>query len=472
MTASDAPSGGRHLGITVMPEYIQSEGIEAVLDRLVDGLGVTAITTSPCVAAVSEPGIGTREPPLDGGAGSVRVLDRPLWGQRALHMVTAPSFVPDRSLYRPGGYEPPPPTSLTEAEGPVLGRFISAAKARGVAVYLQVMAAIPPCLKVQFGGPDDVDKPMLPDGTPVPPRVDNNASLASGRVRDYVRSLVLDLARAYPDVDGFRFDWPEYPPYHFLSLFADFNPAVRPYAAEAGIDFDALRHSMSALLRAIADRSLPAGRLEAAATPDRFLAELAAAHPGVRDHLRLRKHLTTRYAHFLREAVDAAAPGKSVFLHGFPPPWNTLSGFSPAEIEPVADLVGIKFYTMHWPMMVRNYAEQIVALSGADRDRTAVAVSRLLVGQAPADGRLASIAYPEPDEPHGIEAGTISAKFGEAQAGVGRPLIGVAHGYGPTEDVTQRFSALWAATGGRVDINRYGYLSDEKLAAIAAVVSG
>lgn len=220
---------GRHLGVTVMPEYVQSEGSEAVLARLIDRVGATALTTSPYVAAPSEPGVGSREPPLDGGAGAVRVLDRPLWGKTALHMVTAPSFTPDGSLYAEAGYAPPPADELTATAGPILTEFISAATARGVAVYLQIMAAIPPCYRVQFGGPADADQPLLPDGTPVPPRVDRNASLAAPAVRRYLRALVADLARAYPEADGFRFDWPEYPPYHFLSLFGDYNPAVRPY---------------------------------------------------------------------------------------------------------------------------------------------------------------------------------------------------------------------------------------------------
>lgn len=38
----------RLLGVTVMPEYLQSESVNAVLDRL-QAIGVNAITTSPYV---------------------------------------------------------------------------------------------------------------------------------------------------------------------------------------------------------------------------------------------------------------------------------------------------------------------------------------------------------------------------------------------------------------------------------------
>ena len=83
------------LGITVMPEWIQVEGIEPVLDRL-QRAGVTAIATSPYVMAPAPDGQGGREPPADGGAGKVRLLDRPLFGRRELWVQTAPSFEADR----------------------------------------------------------------------------------------------------------------------------------------------------------------------------------------------------------------------------------------------------------------------------------------------------------------------------------------------------------------------------------------
>src|SRR5687767_4595749 len=93
------PPDRRFLGITVMPEYVQNEGIDAVLDNLVRA-GATALATSPYVMAPANEQTGGREPPDDAGAGSVRLLDRPLWGRRELFVRTAPSFVPDKRLYQ------------------------------------------------------------------------------------------------------------------------------------------------------------------------------------------------------------------------------------------------------------------------------------------------------------------------------------------------------------------------------------
>jgi len=48
------------LGVTVMPEWFQCEGIGAVLDR-VQSIGATAIATSPYVMEVAPDGEGARE---------------------------------------------------------------------------------------------------------------------------------------------------------------------------------------------------------------------------------------------------------------------------------------------------------------------------------------------------------------------------------------------------------------------------
>lgn len=57
------------------------------------------------------------------------------------------------------------------------------------------------------------------------------------------------------------------------------------------------------------------------------------------------------------------------------------------------------------------------------------------------------------------------------------PVIAYAHSYGPLADVQARFALAVQASqqpgaSARVWINRYGYLSDAKLAALGAVVRG
>ena len=72
------------LGVTVLPEYIQSEGIEGLLGNLTR-IGANAVATSPYLMEEADPQTGQREPPADADAGSVRLLDRPLFGKREVY---------------------------------------------------------------------------------------------------------------------------------------------------------------------------------------------------------------------------------------------------------------------------------------------------------------------------------------------------------------------------------------------------
>jgi hypothetical protein len=463
------------LGITVMPEYIQSEGIEAVLHRVADMAGARSVTTSPYVAARVAEGQGHREPPSDGGIGKKRLLDRPLWGARELWMTAAPSFRPDPALYDGLAYRPPATEALTDAEGTKVGRFLDAAKARGLETWLQIQAAIPPCYRVQFGGPLPGDESLLPDGSPFPHRVDRNASLASPDLRAYLRAIVTDLARTYPQIDGFRFDWPEYPVYHFEALFFDFNPAVAGFARSAGFDFDGIRARVQGFLADLSSGQIRSARV-ALDDLDSFRASLFAACPALAEMLALRRALVTDHARFLRQIVDEATDGKGrMFLQGFPPPLNEATGFDPVALSGIADRLGIKFYTMHWPLIEADYLRALQSRADFAPAEIAVALSRILrlsPSSVPRDP--SAIRYPEPEEPHPVASEDISAKMRGVRAAVqeGTRICGVTHSYGPLADVMRRFDAVAKGAAGAVEVNRYGYMTDAKFAAIGDRVRG
>ncbi len=144
----------------VLPEFFQNEGVEAVLDNLQQRAGATAIATSPYVMAPAADGEGGREPPIDGGAGSVRVLDRPIFGRTALQGAHRAELGAGCHRCTPGlRYRPPVVDALTRRRARIVADAVDAAKRRGLTVHLQVMAAIPPGVRVQFGGPIDEDRP-------------------------------------------------------------------------------------------------------------------------------------------------------------------------------------------------------------------------------------------------------------------------------------------------------------------------
>ena len=225
------------LGITVLADFILNEGVEAVLDNLVERAGATAVALNPTVTAPSEEGTGSFQPPSDAGS-SPRLFDRPLWGRRSLWVRSAPSYHPRLSYYGDTPYKPRNPNELTDAHGELIGQFIDAALDRGLAVYLQLSGATPP-------GLTDDDRPRRPDGR-LPDRMADTGCLASEAVRAYVAAHVRDLLEQYPRVTGFRPDWPEYPCYKLDEAFQDFNPQVARWAGENRFDYGAIREEVRA----------------------------------------------------------------------------------------------------------------------------------------------------------------------------------------------------------------------------------
>lgn len=451
---------GKVLGVTVLPEWIQAEGTDAVLDRL-QMAGVTAVATSPYVMRPVADGEGSREPPIDAGAGRVRLLDRQLWGRRELWVESAPSFVADLSLYEGLAYQPAAPTELTRQEGPLVAGFVEAARKRGMQVHLQVQAAIPPGYRVQFGGPGGEDEPLLPDGGRLARRVDRNGSLASPHIRAYACALLKDLARAYPDVDAIRLDWPEYPPYSLDAVFFDFSAHAMAEARELGLDGERMRRDALAVRAA-----LGTGAGEALGFSAASLWRLAFRHPGVADLFWLKRQLVAR---FLRDCRAALPSRIDLVAQAFPPPWSALSGFDYGEAGRHVAAIGCKLYTMHWPMMLRAYGDRLLAdnpkLSPQSVARRLVA---LFATGDPEPYGVENLNYPEPDEAHPASDEAMAAKLADAQGEAGPcPVLAFAHAYGPKADVERRLQAAWQGTDHGVWINRYGYMADDKFETLA-----
>lgn len=460
----------RTLGVTVMPEWFACEGVDAVLDRLAS-LGATALATSPYVLEPAPDGEGGREPPIDAGAGGVRPLDRPLYGRHALWVRTAPSFVHDPARYAGLRYQPSPPSPLTQRDEAVLDRAIAGARARGIEVLLQVMAASPPGYRVQFSAATDDDECLGPDGRPHRDRVDRNASFASAHVRDYVAALVAELAARYPGVAGFRLDWPEYPPYDLASALFDFHPGVAALMRAAGHDPQAVARATRAWLaevRAQVAEAAPAGPsavLDVLEGP-RWNA-LWDGHGTLAPLFAAKRAAVLGLLRQVRAALDAVpGPRRRLELQAFPPPFHRISGFPLGALRGVADAVGIKLYTMHWPMIARFWAAGLLGADAARADAVASALA-LHFGFTDDLSDGARLAYPEPHEPHPVSLGRQREKLVLARAASDVPVIGFCHSYGPTADVVRRFGAVGE---GPAWINRYGYLSDAKLAALRAAM--
>src|SRR5262245_4200589 len=369
----------RLVGITVLPEFLQVEGVDAVLDNLVVKVGANAVTTSPYVMELAAEGTGGPEAPDDAGAGAVRPLDRPLWGKRELFVRTAPSFVPQSQLYRGLRYQPADATDLTRRDRHVVHNLIRAAQSRHLKVYLQIQAAIPPGYRVQFGGPTDDDRPRLPDGQLPSKRLAKNGSLASRHIIDYTHTLIRDICRTYPDIDGIRFDWPEYPPYLLDDLFLDFSEAAQQAAARLGFNYERMQRHASALYRKL-HGELTDVDLAAWLDDDggRYaLARWMMNYPGMVELSQFKATLVAELlAGFRTTMNEAGAARMELIAHAFPPPWNLASGIDFSGSRGYVSGYCVKLYTMHWAMMLRFYADQLLA---ANRNLSDELLAKVLV---------------------------------------------------------------------------------------------
>jgi hypothetical protein len=459
------------LGVTVMPEWFACEGIEAVLDR-VQALGASAIATSPYVLEPVPDGDGAREPPLDAGAGRVRPLDRPLFGRHELWVRTAPAFAHDFARYAGLRYQPSPSTALTQRYEDLLDRTLEACGRRGIAVLLQVMAASPPGYRVQFSAAHREDQCLLPDGRTHDARVDRNASLASMDVARYTGALVAELATRYPGVAGFRLDWPEYPPYDFTSALFDFNASACALMAARGHDphrvaCEAI--AWSSVLRATVVHAASRGTLAKLPASGPWRALVDGSGP-LAPLFAAKREAVSRLLQTVRRSLDdVGGERRRLELQAFPPPFHTVSGFPLDALHGVADAVGIKLYTMHWPMIARFWASDLVAPHGGAVEAVSAALAQAFgFVDAPVDGT--TVRYPEPHEPHPVGAQAQREKIATAQAIAGTvPVMAFAHTYGPLDDVVAR-CVLARSTGRPLWLNRYGYLSDAKIAALAAAL--
>ena len=112
------------LGITVLGDFILSEGVANVVQNL-QRAGATAVACNPTVTAAADEQTGSFQPPIDAGS-SPRVFDRPLFGEHSLWVRSGVSYEPDVDCYQDSAYAPRQPNDLTRDHGYVIGEFVEA----------------------------------------------------------------------------------------------------------------------------------------------------------------------------------------------------------------------------------------------------------------------------------------------------------------------------------------------------------
>jgi hypothetical protein len=337
-------------------------------------------------------------------------------------------------------------------------------------VYFQVGAAQPSGLR-------DEDRPRMPNGEIPRDRMADTASLASPAVRAYNRAYVRDLLAAYPDVTGFRIDWPEYPCYTFGEVFQGFASHVAAWSAERGFDFAEIRHNIAAVFEALQGQLTTEALGDAADSngDEALFSKVLESQPQVREWLRFKAALSTDLIHDWRDIIDDAGKGKKeLSANAFMPPYSTITGLDFSAAAEHCHAISPKLYTMHWALMVHFWGRHLLEMNpGLDETTLVRALVNVLdlAAPEPAGETLADYAYPQPDEPHPIPDAPQRRKIQQVKQAVGgraqvTPLV---HGYGPVDDFARRFHLVAESNVDGVWINRYGYLSDAKLEAVGKI---
>ena len=311
-------------------------------------------------------------------------------------------------------------------------------------------------------------------------RMADTGSLASAAIRSYNRCYVRDLLKAYPRISGFRIDWPEYPCYTFAEVFQDFSPHVAKWAAEHGFDFLAIQNDVQRFLEHVQgqlnNQSLRAivacdsGSLAL----DTALQQVNDRFPGVTEWLKLKAALSSDLIQSWRDAIqEAGRDDLELTAHAFMPPYTRLTGLDFATAARIADCVSPKLYTMHWSLMIKFWGDVLLQSNPSlDEQELVPALARLTdIADQPEGQRMKDYGYPQPDQPHPIPDPPQQRKIATVRQTMGEQaqLVPLVHGYGPLDDVRRRLQLVVDSEADGVWINRYGYLSDEKLACIGEI---
>ena len=466
-------------GITITPAELSSEGIDAVLDT-VAGTGANAITMPTGIAVEVSPGEGVREPPLD-IAGHARVLDRPLWGKRAIELKRYAAHSADSALWQDLPWRPPE-VAPAEFRVDYARKAIEGARERDLRIHLQLTPyTIPGGTGGQeaTGGPVAVRDQYRPQrfvGGSHPDAIAYTGCLNNPVVRQLGRVRLTELLSHYADVDGIVFDWIEYPAYFIDKLFTCFCDYCRQAAEALGYDWQQIRSSVRHLwdsLHTITPEQVHA--LSESGDWGDLVAHPEDMQAGFNAWLDFKADSVANAIRDLRAVIEASgASHLALSTGGSALPWGRMSGAAYPRAGGGLDIQRVKLYSFHWLMMVRWWTEAVMTwnrgsgIRPGDMTRATMALFGLTLENPPAEILPESFGMPGPDESHNLTRESYTYRLENALSQDVRqaPLYPVVHAYRSVEDFASVLEAVRPFARRGVWIQRYGYLSDEKLAVL------
>lgn len=466
-------------GIVITPAEAENEGVERVLDRIRD-VGANAVAVSPGSFVLGTPSDGVREPPLDVEGGN-RILDRPLWGKKLQYLKGYSPYQPDPRVWR----DVPFPLPSVAPDGPVADYadlVVKGAHARGMESFVitspTVLPGLPGGQSFTSGGSQDMKKDRLVrvDGSTPRRSIAGQGCVNNPRVQALARARLTETFTHYPDADGLFIDWAEYTCYLPEDIFTCFCGHCELRARQCGYDWEGIRAGVREIfdgLGAVTDDRL---RAVVETQPDSVMDGLAtlagaseAARAAARELLRFKAQSVVGFYSSVKSLGEELKSGLEVGANGFAPPWSAITGADFGKLTAVLGVARCKLFTFHWPMMTRWLGEWLLDRNPGITPGLALEAAKAVYQVPTPEGehRLVLEEYnvPKPDEPHPIAMESLTAKLREAKAQTlpSSRLEAYIHSYRPLDEFERLLEATDAGGTDGMWIQRYGYLSDDKL---------
>ncbi|MEE2619179.1 MAG: hypothetical protein VX677_11245 [Candidatus Poribacteria bacterium] len=458
----------KFLGIVMTPLDVQVEGMNAVMDRI-ESTGATAINCSSTVNRQSDPHTGFRAPPLDID-GYYRVFDRPVWGKHELYLESFRAKKPDLSWYDNLHYKPEWKEIPNDLDADLPDKIHESAKKRGWKIYASVTPLAIPKLR-------DEDKMRWINGQIPDPnrRVANQGCPSSPNVRAWAIATVLDEISQQPQVDGICLDWVEYTTYLLEDHFSCFNPHSRQHMQELGYDSKRIEQDVINLWNYL--HNLTSDRLDhtkrIVQNPSEII-DLLVRFSGYCDFLRFKSDVVHGLYHEIRKAMDQSGYADiELVANGWAPPFNRSSGMDYGRLAETVQCVRPKLYTFHWSSMPRWYG-QVLKSWNPDLGESAILEAIKTWFNLPDNIKSPTFEnyhIPRATENHPVHFETFAHRVDEVVRQVGErvPVTPLAHGYVPLEQWKQTVTVVRDTAADGMWVQRYCYLSDEKISALAEI---
>lgn len=450
----------RFLGIFVNPLYVQNEGLNSVFDNL-EAMDARAICTIPQISRPSNTG-GRRFPDLHID-GYRRLLARPVWGQREIHLDRFLSFRPDPDLYAENGHRPAYSLPPSELDPGIPRTMLDEAHRRGMRVHMLFHPTLLPAIRSS-------EQPTCIDGaTPTPPQVALNGCLNNPAVQAYGLALAQDIAGHYPELDGLFPDWTEFAAYQLHDHFTCFCKHCEQKAWESGYDWHGITRDVQALwnwLHALTPTRLETSR-RLLRSPSALL-ELLSHYPGWLEFLRFKADTVITFYQRLRKRLDENGFGDiALSARGWPPPWNRSTGMDYRRLAEICAAVTPKLFLFDYSALPRWYG-QLLQVWNPDLSESALLEALVEWMALPDDihpRAFADYQIPAPEHPHTARLEAYQVRLNEVAAQVGgrSPLRPFAHAYLPDEQWRRMITLVRESPVDGMWVQMYGYLSDSKM---------